>query len=95
MEPIGRRIKTLRGALEITQGAISKATGIKQPRLSKIEQGHDVPSAEAIDKIAVALQRSGLDLVKGTDREGYYRAQRLTAEQEALSRRETRLEAGV
>lgn len=66
-----------------------------KPRLSKIEQGHDVPSAEAIDKIAVALQRSGLDLVKGTDREGYYRAQRLTAEQEALSRRETRLEAAV
>lgn len=52
------RIKTVRETQQLTQTAMFKATGIKQPLLSKIEQGHDLPSADAIDKIAGALQRS-------------------------------------
>ncbi len=36
--------------------------------------------ADVIDKIAEALQRNGIDLVRGMDREGAYTAARVTPE---------------
>ncbi|MHB8355145.1 MAG: helix-turn-helix domain-containing protein [Vulcanimicrobiaceae bacterium] len=83
---MGSRIKALRDAQQITQVQMTNATGINQPRLSKLENGRECPSADVIDKIATVLGRSGLQIVSGTDREGFYRAQRLSPEQEQVSR---------
>lgn len=80
MEAFGQRLAALRREQGISQSAVHELTGLAQPRLSKIEQGKLVASADVIDKLAAIFKRSGLDLAIGTDREAHYRAQRVTPE---------------
>jgi len=86
MEHFGDRLTAIRQELGLSQIALAKSVGISQPQLSKLEKGTRLAGAEVIDKIAAALQRNGLDLVRGTDREGAYTAARLAPEDQRLQR---------
>ena len=55
---IGQRLKTLREEKNFSQGDIEKSTGLLRCYLSRVENGHTVPSLETLQKIASALDIS-------------------------------------
>ena len=86
--PFGERVASIRKSMGIAQ---SRVSGIGQPQLSKIENGKETASAALIDRLAAALGRTPVELVTGTDREGYYVGQRLRPEEREELSREQRL----
>ncbi|HET9402224.1 MAG TPA: helix-turn-helix transcriptional regulator [Candidatus Acidoferrales bacterium] len=52
---IGERIRVLREARDLTQGDIEKRTFLKRSYLSRVENGHTIPSVETLEKIARSL----------------------------------------
>ena len=53
---IGDRLKTLREAKDLSQGDIEKRTGLLRCYVSRVENGHTVPSVETLGKFAGALE---------------------------------------
>jgi len=53
---IGDRLKTLREAKNLSQGDIEKRTGLLRCYVSRVENGHTVPSVETLEKFARALE---------------------------------------
>lgn len=53
---IGDRLRALREARRLSQGDIEKRSGLLRPYLSRIENGHTVPSVETLEKLARALE---------------------------------------
>jgi transcriptional regulator with XRE-family HTH domain len=53
---IGDRLKTIREAKDLSQGDIEKRTGLLRCYLSRVENGHTVPSVETLEKFAHALE---------------------------------------
>jgi transcriptional regulator with XRE-family HTH domain len=53
---IGDRLRALREAKKLSQGDIEKRSGLLRPYLSRIENGHTVPSVETLEKLARALE---------------------------------------
>lgn len=53
---IGDRMRALREAKELSQGDIEERSGLVRPYLSRIENGHTIPSLETLEKLARALQ---------------------------------------
>jgi transcriptional regulator with XRE-family HTH domain len=53
---IGRRIRELREAKNLTQSDIEQRTGLLRPYISRVENGHTVPSIETLEKYAWALE---------------------------------------
>ena len=53
---IGDRLRTLREAKNFSQGEIEKRTGLLRCYISRVENGHTVPSLETIEKFARALE---------------------------------------
>jgi transcriptional regulator with XRE-family HTH domain len=53
---IGQRLKELREAKEFSQGVIEKRTGLLRCYVSRIENGHTVPSVDTLEKWARALE---------------------------------------
>src|SRR5258705_13200613 len=53
---IGDRLKTLREAKDLSQGDIEKRTGLLRCYVSRVENGHTVPSVETLEKFAGALE---------------------------------------
>lgn len=53
---IGDRLKTLREAKDLSQGDIQKRTGLLRCYVSRVENGHTVPSVETLEKFARALE---------------------------------------
>ena len=53
---IGDRLRALREAKKLSQGDIQKRTGLLRPYVSRIENGHTVPSIETLEKLARALE---------------------------------------
>ena len=53
---IGDRLKTLREAKNFSQGEIEKRTGLLRCYVSRVENGHTVPSVETLEKFARALE---------------------------------------
>jgi transcriptional regulator with XRE-family HTH domain len=53
---IGDRLRTLREAQDLSQGDIEKRTGLLRCYLSRVENGHTVPSVETLEKFARALE---------------------------------------
>jgi transcriptional regulator with XRE-family HTH domain len=53
---IGDRLRTLREEKKITQGEVEKRTGVLRTYLSRVENGHTVPSVETLEKFARALE---------------------------------------
>src|SRR5437660_11884231 len=52
---IGYRLRELREFKKLSQGDIEKRTGLLRCYLSRVENGHTVPSIETLQKIAGAL----------------------------------------
>ncbi len=53
---IGTRLKKLREERSLSQGDIEKRTGLLRCYISRVENGHTVPSIETLEKLAVALE---------------------------------------
>jgi transcriptional regulator with XRE-family HTH domain len=53
---IGDRLKTLREEKDLSQGDIEERTGLLRCYVSRVENGHTVPSVETLEKFARALE---------------------------------------
>jgi len=53
---IGPRLKELRESRRLSQGDIEKRTGLLRCYISRVENGHTVPSIETLEKLARALE---------------------------------------
>ena len=53
---IGERLRTLRDEKKLSQGDIEKKTGLLRCYVSRVENGHTVPSVETLEKMARALE---------------------------------------
>jgi transcriptional regulator with XRE-family HTH domain len=56
MMVIGDRLKELRESKELSQGDIEKRSGLLRCYISRVENGHTVPSVETLEKMARALE---------------------------------------
>ena len=53
---IGERIRLLRDTKKLSQGDIEKRTGLLRCYISRVENGHTVPSVDTLEKMARALE---------------------------------------
>ncbi|MFZ0883545.1 MAG: helix-turn-helix transcriptional regulator [Candidatus Acidiferrales bacterium] len=53
---IGDKLKELRATKKLSQGDIQKRTGLLRCYISRVENGHTVPSVETLEKMAHALK---------------------------------------
>src|SRR5438046_3708239 len=64
---IGQVIKSYRSQRSLSQGDIERRTGLLRCYLSRVENGHTVPSLETLAKIAEAMDISLADFFPGTE----------------------------
>ena len=64
---IGQVIRSYRGDRGLSQGDIERRTGLLRCYLSRVENGHTVPSLETLAKIAEAMEISLADFFPGSD----------------------------
>ncbi|HEV2492932.1 MAG TPA: helix-turn-helix transcriptional regulator [Terriglobia bacterium] len=55
MPMIGQRIRQLREQKKLSQGDIEETTGLLRCYVSRVENGHTVPSLETLERFAAAL----------------------------------------
>jgi transcriptional regulator with XRE-family HTH domain len=53
---ISDRLRTIRQQKDLSQGDIENRTGLKRCYVSRVENGHTVPSIETLEKMARALE---------------------------------------
>jgi len=53
---VGERLRRLREEKKLSQGDIEKRTGLVRPYISRVENGHVVPSLETLEKFSRALE---------------------------------------
>ncbi len=53
---IGDRLRELREEKKLSQGHIEKRTGLLRCYISRVENGHTVPSVGTLEKMALALE---------------------------------------
>jgi transcriptional regulator with XRE-family HTH domain len=53
---IGDRLRTLRETKNLSQGDIEQRSGLLRCYVSRVENGHTVPSVETLEKMARALE---------------------------------------
>jgi len=53
--PIGTRIRELRTQKGMSQGDIEEVTGLLRCYISRVENGHTIPSLETLERFAAAL----------------------------------------
>jgi len=53
--PIGTRIRELRAQKGMSQGDIEEVTGLLRCYISRVENGHTIPSLETLERFAAAL----------------------------------------
>ncbi len=53
---IAERLRQLREAKKLSQGDIERRTGLLRCYISRVENGHTVPSIETLEKISRALE---------------------------------------
>ncbi len=53
---ISERIRAIRESKDLTQGDIEERCGLLRVYISRIENGHTVPSVETLEKLARALE---------------------------------------
>jgi transcriptional regulator with XRE-family HTH domain len=53
---IGERLRVLREAKRFSQGDIEKKTGLLRCYVSRVENGHTIPSVDTLEKFARALE---------------------------------------
>ena len=64
---IGEVIRSYRGARGLSQGDIERRTGLLRCYLSRVENGHTVPSLETLAKIAEAMDMALADFFPGAE----------------------------
>ena len=64
---IGEVIKTYRSQRGLSQGDIERRTGLLRCYLSRVENGHTVPSLETLAKIAEAMDMALADFFPGAE----------------------------
>jgi transcriptional regulator with XRE-family HTH domain len=64
---IGAVIRSYRSQRSLSQGDIERRTGLLRCYLSRVENGHTVPSLETLAKIAEAMDISLADFFPGTE----------------------------
>ncbi len=64
---IGNVIRNYRGQRGLSQGDIERRTGLLRCYLSRVENGHTVPSLETLAKIAEAMDINLADFFPGTE----------------------------
>ncbi len=52
---IGEKLRALREERKMSQGDIEKSTGVLRCYISRIENGHTIPSLETLERFAAAL----------------------------------------
>ena len=62
-QSIGKSLQSIRNEKGLSQGDIEKRTGLLRSYLSRVENGHTVPSLDTLAKIAAALQVSLCELI--------------------------------
>lgn len=53
---IGHKLKELRETKDLSQGDIEKRSGLLRCYISRVENGHTVPSVDTLEKMARALE---------------------------------------
>ncbi|HZT71586.1 MAG TPA: helix-turn-helix transcriptional regulator [Terriglobia bacterium] len=53
---IGSRLRKLREERKLSQGDIEKRTGLLRCYISRVENGHTVPSLETLERLAAAME---------------------------------------
>jgi transcriptional regulator with XRE-family HTH domain len=53
---IGEKVRNLRAQKNMSQGDMEKRTGLLRCYISRVENGHTVPSVDTLEKIARALE---------------------------------------
>jgi transcriptional regulator with XRE-family HTH domain len=53
---IGDRLRAIRESKNLSQGDIEKRTGLFRCYVSRVENGHTIPSLETLEKLARALE---------------------------------------
>jgi len=53
---IGQKLREIREAKGMSQVEIAEATGLVQPYVSRVENGHTIPGVETLEKWASALK---------------------------------------
>ena len=53
---ISDRLRAIREQKDLSQGDIEQRTGLKRCYVSRVENGHTVPSIETLEKLARALE---------------------------------------
>lgn len=53
---IGQKLREIREAKDMSQVEIAEATGLVQPYVSRVENGHTIPGVETLEKWASALK---------------------------------------
>lgn len=89
---IGNVIRSYRGDRGLSQGDIERRTGLLRCYLSRVENGHTVPSLETLAKIAEALDISLADFFPGSETPSERDAQKMLGE---LSEEEVRFLAEI
>ena len=64
---IGEVIRSYRGQRGLSQGDIERRTGLLRCYLSRVENGHTVPSLETLAKIAEAMEIALADFFPGAE----------------------------
>ncbi len=64
---VGTVIRTYRQKLGLSQGDLEKRTGLMRCYISRVENGHTVPSIETLSRIARALDAQLADLFVGAE----------------------------
>jgi transcriptional regulator with XRE-family HTH domain len=52
---VGDRLRSVREEKKLSQGDIEKRTGLLRCYISRVENGHTVPSIETLEKLADAM----------------------------------------
>jgi len=53
---IGERLRELRESKNLSQGDVERRTGLLRCYISRVENGHTVPSIETLERCAMALE---------------------------------------
>ncbi len=53
---IGDRLRDIRATKNLSQGDIERRTGLRRCYVSRVENGHTIPSIENLEKLARALE---------------------------------------
>jgi transcriptional regulator with XRE-family HTH domain len=64
---VGKRLRDIREAKKLSQGDIEHRTGLLRCYVSRVENGHTVPSVETIEKLARAFELPTYQLFIGAD----------------------------